>query len=130
MFIATFNNVPVFYQTSAVCMGVQDAHALCHFQYSVIYHTITIGRGFRRLMCYATFNNVLFFYHTCTVVRAFKRIMFYATFNMQSFTTHLLLARGFNGLMVYATFNIVSVIYNTCAIGRGVQEAHAFCNFQ
>jgi hypothetical protein len=47
MFIATFNNVSVFYHTSAVGMGVQDAHALCHFQYSVIYHTIAIGKGFQ-----------------------------------------------------------------------------------
>jgi hypothetical protein len=58
MFIATFNNVSVFYHTSAVGMGVQDAHALCHFQCSVIDHTIAIGRGFRRLMFIAIFNNV------------------------------------------------------------------------
>jgi hypothetical protein len=45
---------------------------------------------FRRLMLYATFNNISVFYHTCAVVRAFRRLMFYATFNIQSFTTLLL----------------------------------------
>jgi hypothetical protein len=56
MFIATFNNVSVFYHTSAVGMGVQDAHTLCHFQYSVIYHTITIGRGVQEAHGYCHFQ--------------------------------------------------------------------------
>jgi hypothetical protein len=31
MFIATFNNVSVFYHTSAVGMGIQDAHTFAIF---------------------------------------------------------------------------------------------------
>jgi hypothetical protein len=58
LFIATFNNVSVFYPSSALGMGVEDVHVLYHFQCSVIYHNIAIGRGFRRLMFISTFNNV------------------------------------------------------------------------
>ena len=56
MFIATFNNVSVFYHTFAVGMGVQDPHALCNFQYSVIYHTIAIGRGVQKAHVYCHFQ--------------------------------------------------------------------------
>jgi hypothetical protein len=56
MFIATFNNVSVFYYTSVVGMGVQDAHASCHFQCSVIYHTIAIGKGVQEAHVYCHFQ--------------------------------------------------------------------------
>jgi hypothetical protein len=36
-----------------------------------------------------TFNNVLVVYHNSAVGRVFRRLMFYATFNIQSFTTLL-----------------------------------------
>ena len=80
MSIATFNNVSVFYHTSAVGMGVQNAHALCHFQCSVIDHTIAIGRGFMRLMFIATFNNVSVIYHTIAIGRGIQEAHVYCHF--------------------------------------------------
>jgi hypothetical protein len=96
--------------------GDQEAHVLCHLQYSVIYHTFALGRGVQgshglchfqycfshlpllsyrqgvqeaHVFCHF-FNNVSVLYHTCVVVRAFRRLMCYATYNIQSFTTPLL----------------------------------------
>jgi hypothetical protein len=37
-------------------MGVQDAHASCHFQCSVIYHTIAIGKGVQEAHVYCHFQ--------------------------------------------------------------------------
>jgi hypothetical protein len=60
----------------------------------------------RRLMFYATFNNVSIIYHSCAVVMGFRRLMF------------------------YATFNNVSVIYHSFAVGMGIQDTHVLCHFQ
>jgi hypothetical protein len=49
--------------------------------------------GLKRLMCYATFNNVSVIHHTFAIGRGLRRLMF------------------------YATFNNVSVIYHTCTVG-------------
>ena len=105
MFIATFNNVSVFY------------------------HPCAVVRAFRRLMCYATFN-IQSFTTLLHKARGFKGLMVYATFNIVTVIYRTCaIGRGFRRLMFFATFNIVLVIYRTCAIGRGVQDAHVYCHF-
>ena len=64
MFIATFNNVLSLLPHLCCRQGVQEAHVLYHLQYSVIYHTFALGRGFKGLMFNATFNIVSIIYHT------------------------------------------------------------------
>jgi hypothetical protein len=39
-------------------------------------------------MCYASSNNVSVFYHTCAVGRGFRRLIFFATFNIVSVIYH------------------------------------------
>ena len=84
----------------------QEAHVLCHLQYSVIYHTFAVGRGFMGHIFFATFKNVSVIYHSFAVGRGVQE------------------AHGF------ATFNIVLVIYRTCGIGKGAQDAHVYRHFQ
>jgi hypothetical protein len=73
---------------------------------SIFYHTFALGRGFRRLMVFATFNIVLVIYCTCAIGRGFRRLIF------------------------IATLKNVSVIYHSFAVDRRVQEAHGFYHFQ
>jgi hypothetical protein len=49
--------------------GDQEANVLCHLQYSVIYHTFAVGRGFMGLIFFATFKNVSVIFHSFAVGR-------------------------------------------------------------
>ena len=135
MFVYTFNNDSVIYHSFAVGRGFKEAHVLCHLQYLVIYHTFAVGwgvqgahglchfqncfsnlphmcyrQGVRRLMFFATFNNVSVIYHSFAVGRVvFSRPMFIATFNNVSvFLYTCVVVRAFRRLMFYGTFNIQS----------------------
>ena len=104
---------------------------LCHFQYSIIYHTFALGRGVQGShglchfqYCYSHLP------HLCYRQGVQEAHVFFATFNIVTVIYRTCaIGRGFRRLMCFATFNIVLVIYRTCAIGRGVQDAHVYCHF-
>ena len=81
MSIATFNNVSVFYQTSAVGRGFR--RLMFYVTYNIQSSTtlLLLAGGFKGLMVYATFNIVSVIYHSFAVGRGFRRLMFYDTFN-------------------------------------------------
>jgi hypothetical protein len=84
MFIATFNNVSVFYHTSAVGRGIR--RLMFYVTYNIQSSTtlLLLAGGFKGLMVYATFNIVSVIYHSFAVGRGFRRLMFYDTFNIVS----------------------------------------------
>ena len=97
MSIATFNNVSVFYHTSAVGRGFRRLMFYVTYNMQSSTTPLLLGGGFKGLMVYATFNIVSVIYHTCAM------------------------GRGVQESHVCATFNNVSVIYH-CR--QGVQEAN------
>ena len=86
--------------------GDREAHVLCHLQYSVIYHTVAVGRGVQgsRGLCH---------FQYCF-----------------SHLPHLCYRQGVQKAHMLCHSQYFSIIYNTCAIGRGVRRVMFFCHFQ
>jgi hypothetical protein len=84
MSIATFNNVSVFYHTSAVGRGFRRLMFYVTYNMQSSTTPLLLGGGFKGLMVYATFNIVSVIYHSFAVGRGFRMLMFYDTFNIVS----------------------------------------------
>jgi hypothetical protein len=69
MFIATFNNVSVFYHISAVGRGIR--RLMCYVTFNIQSFTTLLlwAGGFKGLLVYATFNIVSDIYHTFAIGR-------------------------------------------------------------
>jgi hypothetical protein len=69
MFIATFNNVSVFYHTSAVGRGIRRLILYVTYNIQSFSTLLLWAWGFKGLMVYATCNIVSVIYHTFAVGR-------------------------------------------------------------
>ena len=80
MFIATFNNVSVFYHTSAVGRGIRRLILYVTYNIQSFSTLLLWAGGFRMLMFYDTFNIVSVIYHTFDIGRGVQEAHVYCHF--------------------------------------------------